>query len=553
MILLIVEIILVLVLLPGCFCGEEVVYSATGDKILELTTQVDEHKEYCSERMVLTPGVYRIKVQSKLADGQHIFVEMKCDNSHFRALRGNGVNISAGNDYEEFQVYVVDKISTAYVQCYLYGADADALVQLDICSTGLGNRMLLFIAVLVFVAVDFLIYFRKSILEGKVSSKQQVVFWTLIAGVLVAYFPHLTDYFSFGEETAVHLQRIAYLSDSIQQGDAFRCTMQGTWLFDQGYAISLFYSDLFLHIPAFLMVIGFPVMTAYKMFVFITMVITAVIAYLGFKQCVKDEYAALFGSLIYMLSSHYISTVYSKAAVGELLAMAFLPLVCCGSYLLYTQDVSSADYKKYKWYIILGVTAVLQSHLGSAIMSMAFIVLVAVVFWKKTMQRQTVNQLLKTAGIVLLINAWFWLPLLYMLCSGISGDLNQVIWQQVRTGVTLCVRTILFLLAVFLFRKVRTAKEILFKIAGGVATVMLIASAIYRVNRIAFESAPVYLYAIESMGTVSVEYGEFILVENMLAALYYCKIAGGVAALICLVTILSMHLYQKRKREQNEN
>lgn len=414
-ILLIVELLLCLALLLGCFREEELVASFWGEDIAGQLVQVEDHVEYGSERVELTPGVYQIRVRTNLVDEQKIQVEMKCDASYFRALRGNSVTVFAGDNYEDFNIYVVDKTATAYVQCNFYGVDTSALELLEIYTTNLGNRIMVFLATIFFVALDLLIVFRRRILEGKVTKKQQVVFWTLTAGVFLAYFPYLTDYFFFGYDTAFHLSRIAYLKDSLQQGISFPVRMQSTWLYDHGYPVSMFYGDLFLYFPAFLMLIGFSIMTSYKMFIFVVSVATALTAYHSFKKCVKDEYAALFGSLIYLLAPYRLLNVYGRGAVGEFLAMIFLPLICCGMYLLYTDDGQSENYKKHKWYVILGVSGVLECHLLSAEMAVVFMALVCVMFWKKTFRGKMICQLLETVGITLLINAWFWVPLLCMM------------------------------------------------------------------------------------------------------------------------------------------
>ncbi len=413
--LLILQLLLILILLPGCFREERLLTTFWGEDIAEQTTPGENCVEFGSRRMELTPGVYKIKVHARLEGNQKLQVEMKSDGTYFRALRGNSVTVFPGDTYEEFNVYVVDKVSNAYVQCGFFDTDAHALEKLEVSKSNLGDRMLLFGVLIVSAALNFMMLLRKRILEGRVTAKQQVVFWTLTAGILLAYFPYLTDYFSFGADTIYHLGRITHLKNTLEQGVIFPVRIQSTWLYDHGYATSMFYGDLFLYIPAFLMVIGFSIMTSYKLFVLVVTIATAMITYHCFKKCVKEEYAALFGSMIYLLTPYRVFNVYSRGAVGEYLAMMFLPLVCCGMYLLYSEDVASRDYKKYKWYVVLGMSGILQSHLISTEMTAVFMALFCVIFWRKTFRRQTLCQLLEATGITLLINAWFWVPLLYMM------------------------------------------------------------------------------------------------------------------------------------------
>ena len=415
LVLFIVEFIVLLLLLPGCFKKEELIDHFWGEDIVGLTTDLADHQEFYGDRLSLAPGVYRINVQTSLEEGQNMFVEMKCDAAYFHSLRGNVAPIFSGDDYMEFRVYALDKVPTAYVQCDFYNVGAEALVRLDIYRTNQGNRIVLFLVLLAFIALDFLAIFRKLILEGRVSKRQQVIFWGMAVGVLLAYFPYLTDYFSIGADTTFHLTRIAQLTNTLKLGPALPVRIQSGWIYDHGYAVSTFYGDLFLLIPAALQMIGFSLMAAYKVFVFILLVATAVIAYHCFYKCIKNEYAALFGSLIHLLTPYHLYTLYSRGAMGESLAMAFLPLVCCGMYLLYTEDVKSADYRKHKWYIVWGVSALLESHLISTELTAVLMLVFCVIFWKKTFRRETFLQLMEATVIVLLINMWFWLPMVYML------------------------------------------------------------------------------------------------------------------------------------------
>lgn len=343
--LLVVELLIVLMLFGASFGGEEQIFSFNGKGIQELVERAEGYAEFNSDRMRLAPGVYRIKVQSNLAEGQSMHIEMQCDSSYYRALRGNGITVYTGSELIEFDVYVADTVPSAYIQCVFYGSDTEALVQLEVNKTDLGKRILSFVLLLVFTAVDFMVCFRRWILEGKVNHKQQVVFWTMAAGVLLAYFPYFTTYFFMGENTAYYLQQIAGIRESL---------MQGTWLQEQGITGWFASGELFLLIPALFQVIGFSIMSVFKIFVFLVMAVTAVITYHSLKKCVKEEYAALMGSMLYLLMPYHISGIYIRGDVGEFAAMCFLPLIICGIYLLITENVV--------WYSICGLAALALSE-----------------------------------------------------------------------------------------------------------------------------------------------------------------------------------------------
>ncbi len=413
--LLMIEVMSACILLLTCFQQEKRICTVLGENIQNQLIETEGYTEYIGEEMELTPGVYRIRLKAHLEEGQSFFAEVRHNGAYFKALRNNGVALMPSETEKQFYVYVLDKVNTAYIYCGFSGIDANAQFSLEVYRTGIGNRLLFFIVLCFYAALDFFLWFRRRILAGSITAKQQTVFWTLTIGTLLAFFPYLTDYISITGDIGYHLSRIAFLKDALQQGAAFPIRVQGTWLDGHGYAASVFCGDLFLYFPACLMWLGFSVMTAYKIFVFIVLAAGAWIGYHCLYQCLKDTYAALFGSMMYLLAPYRIFNIYNRGAVGEYLAMTFLPLICCGMYLLYSKEPTSRDYGKYKWYLIWGMSALLQSHIITTEMVTMLMALICVALWRKTFRRKTFIQLLETVGIVLLLNMFFWLPLVYMM------------------------------------------------------------------------------------------------------------------------------------------
>ncbi|MCM1112102.1 MAG: hypothetical protein NC399_02490 [Muribaculum sp.] len=158
---------------------------------------------------------------------------------------------------------------------------------------------------------------------GRTSGSRQVLLWGLLAGIFVAYFPYLTNYLSLGTDTPAYLNRIAFWADALGS----RASL-GAFRPD----------DLLLWLPALSRMIGFPLMDAYKQFVFLTIALTAVCSCHALRTCVKQDYAALSGSLFCLLSPYSISCLYKRGAVAEYLAMACLFLIVCGISLLCVTD-----------------------------------------------------------------------------------------------------------------------------------------------------------------------------------------------------------------------
>lgn len=414
---ILIQLLIVLALLPGCLKKEELVYSRTDETLEPLGAYSPDRTSFRSDFMRLTPGVYQVRVYSDVRENQRMSVELCYETGPYRAVKTNSVTVFPNDEYIDFKAYVSYEIPDAYLQFAFDYMDISGVQQVDVWKTNAGARVLLFSVFCGFLLLDGMLIFRKRILEGRVTGQQQLAFWVMAGVVLLSYFPYLTDYYSYVGDLGVHLSRIAHLKDSLLAGGQFPVRIQSTWMFGHGYAISLFYGDLFLYIPAFLMIIGFSLMSAYKIFIFLVMVCSAYIAYRCFKRCVGNIPVALYGSSFYMLASYRLLNLYIRGALGEFLAMTFLPLVGCGMYLLYTEDVNGKTYKRNKWYLILGMSGILQCHNISLEMVTGFLFLTCVIGWKRTFRRQTFFQLLESVGLVLVLNAWYLVPFVYMLLT----------------------------------------------------------------------------------------------------------------------------------------
>lgn len=419
-ILYLILILCCLILLPQCFAKEKQVFFATGSDIAEITSPVEgtAYTYYYSENIVLTPGIYQVRVHdANLTQDAGMDIEVICQNSSFKALRGNSVTMYAGQKNLDFEVYVLDTIDTAQLSCILNNADYDAIGDFSIWKTNLGARVLLCILLFMGLVIHLLMYFRDRISSGKVTLSRQVVVYTLAVCILIAYIPYLNDYFTLGADSGFHLLRIEGLKETLLHANQFPVRVQDYWLFDHGYMVSTFYSDFFLMIPALLRIIGFPLGFVAKLLVLAILILHATIAFHCFHKCTDNDYAALMGSICTLLAPYHFHNIYNRGALGEYTAMAFFPLLIAGMFLLYTKDTASKDYKKYKWYLIAGLSFILQCHLITCEISVFMILAFCLIFWKKTFRKETFLQLLWAAVITLLLNCFFYLPMLYMMVS----------------------------------------------------------------------------------------------------------------------------------------
>ncbi len=362
--------------------------------------------------ITLTPGMYLIRVTT---DGlsETVQVALKSEQSAFKTLRTNEVNVQAGNPFVEFEAYALAKVESVYLE--LSGTDADMaqIASVALYETPKGFGILLFCALFGFGILNFLIWFRGEIMAGNISRQQQMIFWGICGAVAISYIPFATDYFFMLCDSPFHVTRIEGLAETLKDG-VFPVRVQSYWLSDHGYATSMFYGDILLYIPALLRIMGFSLVTSYKIFLMIVMVATAAVCYYAVKKCTGNKNASCVATIYYVLAPYRLYNVYCRDSMGEYLAMLFFPLVICGIYSLLREDIHSSSYKKAKWPLIIGLCGLLNCHMLSTELTLIFLVFTCVFAYRKVFRKETFFQLVQAAVICLTVTCWYWVPFLWM-------------------------------------------------------------------------------------------------------------------------------------------
>ena len=271
-----------------------------------------------------------------------------------------------------------------------------------------GEWILFFI--ILFLVVDYIVY---RILRSASGSEKEVRKNKIIAVIaitaVVASIPLMINYLLDSRgDISFHLARIEGIYLGLKEG-RFPVRMDGFMLNNQGYADPIFYPNLFLYIPAVFRLMGVPILRAYKLFIGLWNLFTCVLAYYSFKRIVKSDHAALTGMILYVLCPYRNLCLHGRGALGEALAMTFLPLVAAGLWVLLSE---SKEYLKGILFLTLGLSGILQSHILSCEMTGIVMILVLLICAKRTFRIKTLLSLACSAVLTLLLNAWFLVPFL---------------------------------------------------------------------------------------------------------------------------------------------
>jgi len=263
-------------------------------------------------------------------------------------------------------------------------------------------------------------------------------FLIVLSGILIscitAFFGYdiLPDY----QDKLVHLRRIAALADTLKAG-YFPARIYFAMNRGTGYAMPVFYPDINLYVPAFLHIAGLPLGVVYTVYVVITNFVTAVITYFcikGFLKCIPSSAGAVdahagetggcipaaVASFLYTLSVYRLTNVYIRDAAGEYTAMALLPLVIYGFALIYTGNVSEKRNLPATIRCALplgaGMAALACSHILTTMVATAFLLVTAIVLFKRTFTPAVMTRLAAALLIFFGLSAFAVVPMIdYML------------------------------------------------------------------------------------------------------------------------------------------
>ncbi len=288
----------------------------------------------------------------------------------------------------------------------------------------------------------------------------------VVAAILAVFvsLPLFDPYLMTGHDMGFHLERIEALAANLKVGQ-FPSRISADWLNGKGYAASIFYGDLFLFIPALLRILGASVQLAYKTYIFLVNALTVGVSIYCFKKLIGSRLGAIIASVVYVLAPYRLLCLYSRAAVGEFTALIFYPLVFLGLMRLYgisTEDAEgneSGDRSRegLRGYfisllpLVIGVTGIINCHVLSGIIVAIFVIVFALINWKKTFTKNVLTGIGITAVVVLLLNLWYIVPFVQVMADGIgvmglrqNGRFRSngtYLWQVLslfpRTGISL--------------------------------------------------------------------------------------------------------------------
>jgi hypothetical protein len=295
-------------------------------------------------------------------------------------------------------------------------------------------------ALLLFFAANFSFSsVQGSVLGGKTISSRRIVWVCLLVcglSAFIASIPLLNSGLIIGHDSPFQLARIEGIASGLASGQ-FPVRVHGETLNGFGYPNSYFYPELLLYIPAGLSLLGVQTVTCYKFYLIFINLLTAVLAYSSFKKLFRSRSLGLALAVVYVLNPYRLICIYYRAAIGEMTAMTFFPLVLYGLYAIFLGDQND-------WtYLVWGATGVLQSHILSTELIAFACLAIGLVFIRSLFGRDKRWVRLVRAGVyTVLLNVWFLVPMLVM-----SISIRPIVYTRTQSPIGFAKYTLSYLFA----------------------------------------------------------------------------------------------------------
>ena len=234
------------------------------------------------------------------------------------------------------------------------------------------------------------------------------IFWRValfIFALFIGQSAFSTEIFAFGHDFLFHAYRIEGMAESLTGGQ-FPVRIVGKSLAGYGELSGIFYPNLFFYIPALLRMAGVPIIVAHNFFCVLINIATVFLTYWSFNRLLNSTRTAAICAMIYGSFMYRLIDLYVRSALGEVIAMAFMPMALISLWLMFNRS------EKYWRAVAIGFTGVLQSHVLSSLMLLVAAVLLALLSFKRLMRREILLSTAKAAFATTLLNIWFYIPFL---------------------------------------------------------------------------------------------------------------------------------------------
>ncbi len=259
----------------------------------------------------------------------------------------------------------------------------------------------------------FLLFFLTSPVFLRLSSSEKLSLLFLFFTGLFTCFPLFRSSIASGWDSWFHLNRLEGIKDG------FYSRQFPVMIYPNNYngfgMAGVLYPNFFFYIPGILRVFHVSILSSYRFLLLAVQIATPFAMYIAMKSMTNSVFPSFTAGFLYALFPYRLSNIYHRQAIGEVLALLFLPLIIAGLFhILYLIP------KKGIPFLIIGYTGIIQSHILSCLLVAFFTCFLILLGGRRFFHRERRTSFFLSCLFVLLINLWYIVPFLSFYLSGIN-------------------------------------------------------------------------------------------------------------------------------------
>lgn len=261
------------------------------------------------------------------------------------------------------------------------------------------------------------------------SSALQKTLW-LCCGIafIIHCLPHFGNCVMSGYDGHVQMGRIIGVYDALKDGQFPTSIYPNVY---NGFGmLGRMYPQLFLYPLALLVRFHVSVFGVYQIFIILISVLSGFTMYISVRKITNSHISSSLATIFFELFIYYLDDVYMRNAIGEIIALSFIPLIVTGIYI-----ISHTEEKKGWLWILIGYTGIVQSHVVSCVLAAIMIFCLILLNIKHLLHPAKIKQLLLAAVLIILVNLATLIPMITYMHEGLNTAIMLVTFTQNATPI----------------------------------------------------------------------------------------------------------------------
>ena len=176
-----------------------------------------------------------------------------------------------------------------------------------------------------------------------------------------------------------------------------------------GYSWNIFYPPLGTYISGFFSLFT-SILDAMKLTIMLSIALSGISMFKLMKKISKNNNMSFITAIIYITAPYFLSDIYCRMAMGEVIAYMFFPLLFYGLYDIFY------DSEKESYFLTIGALGIVLSHnistLMAVVLSFIFVIFNIQKLFMKSTRKNIWTKLIINGSFIILISLFFYGPLL---------------------------------------------------------------------------------------------------------------------------------------------